>query len=298
MSDPFEKLPFSALQDPDLSNKDDRDTQKKRSGMFERIGQSVTRGPVVPKDDTDRKLIVVNNLILHNRPVRVDARTLRYTHTFGLGGMSAVLFGLLVATGVLLMFVYEPSPGLAYESIVTLQTSVLFGKLVRNIHHWSANFLIAIVLLHLLRVFFTGGFYAPRQFNWILGLLLLCCVLVSNFTGYLLPWDQLSYWAITIVTGMLGYIPLAGDLAGQYDSRRRRDRVLDAHYILYGSYNRGASSRRSFSWRFIFGGYGGPAGLSFRSRLGRRRRRNPSAFCFCRTCFSAKYRPRWCSSPS
>lgn len=193
-----------------MSTKDDRGNQTDRPGMLERIKRSVTRGPVVPHDDTDRKLIVVNNLILHNRPVRVDARTLRYTHTFGLGGMSTVLFGLLVATGVLLMFVYEPSPGLAYDSIVSLQSDVLFGKLVRNIHHWSANFLIAIVLLHLLRVFFTGGFYAPRQFNWVLGLLLLCCVLVSNFTGYLLPWDQLSYWAITIVTGMLGYIPLFG----------------------------------------------------------------------------------------
>ena len=87
--------------------------------MLRRIGRSVIRGPVVPHDDTDRKLIVVNNLIFHFRPVRVPLKTLRYTHTFGLGGMSAVLFTLLVATGVLLMFVYEPSPGLAYDSIVT-----------------------------------------------------------------------------------------------------------------------------------------------------------------------------------
>ncbi|NIN71158.1 MAG: DUF4405 domain-containing protein [Gemmatimonadetes bacterium] len=125
--------------------------------------------------------------------------------------MSLVLFLLLAATGILLMFVYEPSPERAYDSILTLQNEVFFGKLVRNIHHWSANFLIAIVFLHLLRVYFTGGYHAPRQFNWLIGLALLLCVLTSNFTGYLLPWDQLSYWAITICTGMIGYVPLIGE---------------------------------------------------------------------------------------
>jgi quinol-cytochrome oxidoreductase complex cytochrome b subunit len=109
------------------------------------------------------------------------------------------------------MFVYEPSPGLAYESIVSLQDDVMFGKLVRNIHHWSANFLIAVVFLHLLRVYFTGAYHAPRQFNWIIGLSLLLAILMSNFTGYLLPWDQLSYWAITICTGMIGYAPVIGE---------------------------------------------------------------------------------------
>jgi len=125
--------------------------------------------------------------------------------------MSIVLFVLLVVTGVLLLFVYQPSPGLAYDSVVSLQETVFFGKLVRNIHHWSANLLIAMAILHLLRVYLTGAYYRPRQFNWIIGLFLLCCVLISNFTGYLLPWDQLSYWATTIVTGMIGYVPFIGD---------------------------------------------------------------------------------------
>jgi len=124
--------------------------------------------------------------------------------------MSAVLFLLLVSTGVLLMFVYEPSPGYAHDSIVVLQNDVFFGKLIRNIHHWSANFLIALLVLHLLRVYLTGAYYRPRQFNWVIGLSLLGCALISNFTGYLLPWDQLSYWATTIVTGMLGYVPFVG----------------------------------------------------------------------------------------
>jgi quinol-cytochrome oxidoreductase complex cytochrome b subunit len=182
-----------------------------RGGLARRFWRSVFRGPVYPRDDRERKWIVVNNLILHFRPLRLPARTLKYTHTFGLGGMSLVLFLLLAATGILLMFVYEPSPERAYYSILALENEVFFGKLVRNIHHWSANFLIAVVFLHLLRVYFTGGYHAPRQFNWLIGLALLLCVLVSNFTGYLLPWDQLSYWAITICTGMIGYVPLIGD---------------------------------------------------------------------------------------
>jgi quinol-cytochrome oxidoreductase complex cytochrome b subunit len=189
--------------------KDKRQTRR-RPGVLTSIWRSVFRGPIYPRDDRERKWIVFNHWILHFRPVRVPEKTVRYTHTWGLGGMSLVLFLLLVSTGVLLMFVYEPSPGYAYDSIVNLQNDVFFGKLIRNIHHWSANFLVAMLVLHSLRVYLTGAYYPPRQFNWVIGLSLLGCVLISNFTGYLLPWDQLSYWATTIVTGMLGYVPLIG----------------------------------------------------------------------------------------
>jgi quinol-cytochrome oxidoreductase complex cytochrome b subunit len=181
-------------------------TQKLRR----RIWRSIFRGPLVPGDDRERKWVTFNNFVLHFRPVRVPVKTLSYTHTFGLGGMALVLFLLLVGTGVLLMFAYEPAPGDAYESILRLQEATAFGAFVRSVHHWSANLLIVVVVLHMLRVFFTGAFHAPRQFNWVLGLGLLACVVSSNFTGYLLPWDQLSYWAITISTGMLGYLPLGG----------------------------------------------------------------------------------------
>ncbi|MEN8006112.1 MAG: cytochrome b N-terminal domain-containing protein [Candidatus Krumholzibacteriota bacterium] len=147
---------------------------------------------------------------LHMRPNRVPAATLRYTHTFGLGGMSAVLAVLLVLTGALMMLAYEPTPGRAHDSILGLQTETLFGPLVRGLHFWSANLLIAVALLHMLRVFFTGAKDGPRKLNWVIGLTLLGCVLAANFTGYLLPWDQLSYWAVTICTGMLGYVPGVG----------------------------------------------------------------------------------------
>jgi len=154
--------------------------------------------------------IASNSLILHMRPVRVAASALRYTHTFGLGGISLVLFLMLVSTGVLMIFVYEPSPERAYQSIVFMQQEILFGRLIRGMHYWSANLLIAAAMLHLLRVFLTGAFHGPRQSNWIIGLCLLFLILLSGFTGYLLPWDQLSYWAITICTEMLGYMPGIG----------------------------------------------------------------------------------------
>ncbi len=144
------------------------------------------------------------------RPVQVRRNTLAYTHTFGLGGSSLTLIGLMICTGVLLMLAYEPSPERAYDSVIGLQDQFLFGGLVRNIHHWSANILVAVVLLHLLRVFFTGGFHGPRRFNWVIGLALLAGVLTANFTGYLLPWDQLAYWAVTICTGMFSYVPWIG----------------------------------------------------------------------------------------
>ena len=184
---------------------------RERQGILGSVWHSIFRGPLVPRSDRDRKWIVVQNFLLHFRPVRLPERSLRYTHTFGLGGMSLVLVSLLVATGVLMMFVYQPSPGEAYGSILAMRDEIFFGKLVRNVHHWSANFLVIVALLHLLRVYFTGAFHAPRQFNWVIGLALLLCILASNFTGYLLPWDQLSYWAITISTGMIGYVPLAGE---------------------------------------------------------------------------------------
>ena len=185
--------------------------KEQREGLLHRVWRSVFRGPIVPVTDRDRRWVVFNTLLLHFRPTQLPEKTLRFTHTFGLGGMSLILILLLFTTGILMMFVYQPSPEVAYESITSLQDDVLFGSLVRNTHHWSANLLVGIVLLHLLRVYLTGGYHAPRQFNWVVGLVLLLFILVANFTGYLLPWDQLSYWAITISTAMLAYVPWVGE---------------------------------------------------------------------------------------
>jgi quinol-cytochrome oxidoreductase complex cytochrome b subunit len=154
--------------------------------------------------------MVLDSLILHLHPSTVPQKTLRLKLTWGLGGMAAILMTILLVTGVMLMFVYTPSPERAYDDILNLQTNVWFGQLVRNLHHWSGNAMIVIVVLHMLRVFFTGGFRHPREFNWLLGLALLLLTVAANFTGYLLPWDQLAYWAITVGTGLVEYIPVVG----------------------------------------------------------------------------------------
>ena len=124
--------------------------------------------------------------------------------------MALVLILMLMCTGFLMMFVYNPSPERAYQSILVMQQEIPFGRLIRGVHYWSANLLVAVAMLHMLRVFLTGAFHAPRQSNWLIGLGLLFLILVSSFTGYLLPWDQLSYWAITICTEMLAYVPGIG----------------------------------------------------------------------------------------
>ncbi|MBW1900128.1 MAG: cytochrome b N-terminal domain-containing protein [Deltaproteobacteria bacterium] len=179
-------------------------------GLSRRVFQSIFPYPIIPKTDQERKRYLIKNLVLHLRPPTVPEKTLKFTLTWGLGGMAAVLVLLQIGTGIMLKFAYEPTPMAAYASIQTMQHNVVFGQLIRNIHHWCANLLVLIVFLHMLRVFFTGAFHLSRQFNWIIGLGLFSFVLIANFTGYLLPYDQLAYWAVTVSTGMLEYIPGIG----------------------------------------------------------------------------------------
>ncbi len=159
---------------------------------------------------------IFKTLVFHIRPRMVAERTLRFTLTFGLGGMAVVLVLLQLLTGTLLKFAYEPFPAQAYDSLIRLQTEYTFGQFTRNIHFWSANILVGVLLLHGLRVFLTGAFQPPRRANWIVGLILFVLVLASNLTGYLLPWDQLAFWATTICLGMLEYIPGIGSLLQQW----------------------------------------------------------------------------------
>ncbi len=151
-----------------------------------------------------------SDFLLHLHPRTIPEENLRLTLSWGLGGMAVMLVCLLFLTGILLLLTYQPSTGSAYASIVTLTREVRFGLWIRNIHHWSANLLVVIAMLHLLRIVLTGAFGQGRRLNWIIGLFLLFLLLSANFTGYLLPWDQLAYWAVTICTSMLGYIPVGG----------------------------------------------------------------------------------------
>lgn len=157
-----------------------------------------------------KKRTTISNLILHLHPVRVPGESIRFSHTFGLGGMAALLIVLQVFTGFLLRFQYSPSVDNAYNSLEYLQNHTFFGQLIRNAHHWSGQLLVVIVFLHLARTVMMNAYFPPRRSNWLIGLALFILVLLMNFTGYLLPWDQLSYWAVTVVSSMLDYIPFIG----------------------------------------------------------------------------------------
>ena len=160
-----------------------------------------------PADDPRRYL---RNFLLHFRPASVPERSIGFNLTAFLGVASTVLLVMLALSGLMLKFVYEPNPTDAYDSITYLENEVPFGQLLRNAHRWSGYALLAAAFAHMLRVFYTGAFHGPRQFNWIIGLFLFGLVVLSNFTGYLLPWDQIAYWAVTISTSLLDYVPAVG----------------------------------------------------------------------------------------
>lgn len=151
-----------------------------------------------PTTDRTRSSFVFGNVFLHLHSVRTHRWSLRWAATWGLGIAAMSAFVLTLVTGVLLMFYYKPYPDVAYDSIKDLHFVVPTGRFIRNIHRWAGNVMVITVLLHMARVFFTAAYRAPREFNWVIGLGLLVMTLGLSFTGYLLPWDQLAYWAITI----------------------------------------------------------------------------------------------------
>lgn len=164
-----------------------------------------------PDNPLDRSLVMTTNIFFHLHPVRVSRRSLRSSYSLGLGVISVILFLILLGTGVLVMFFYTPSVERAYGDILALQTEIPLGQLIRNMHRWAAHLMVIVVVLHMLRVFYTAAYKQPREFNWIVGVLLLLLTLGASFTGYLLPWDQLAYWAITVGTNIVGYTPVIGN---------------------------------------------------------------------------------------
>ncbi|MCX7851714.1 MAG: cytochrome b N-terminal domain-containing protein [Anaerolineae bacterium] len=163
-----------------------------------------------PDNPLDRSLVMTTNIFFHLHPVKVSRRSLRWQYSLGLGLLAVILFLELTVTGVLLMFYYVPTVERAYTYIITLQTAVPFGQLLRNMHRWGAHLMVLVVVLHMARVFYTGAYKPPREFNWVVGVVLLVLTLGASFTGYLLPWDQLAFWAITVGTSVAGYAPVAG----------------------------------------------------------------------------------------
>ena len=174
------------------------------------IGRSIFR---VPDRVTERDRAAGHwaSFLMHLYPVKVRRVELTFKYSAFLGVASLVLFISLLVSGVYLMFFYVPSPANAYGNIQSIQTEVAFGQYIRNVHRWSAHLMVLAVAAHMARVFYRGAYKPPKEFNWVIGVLLLVITLLLSFTGYLLPWDQLAYWAVTVGTAMAAWVPLIGD---------------------------------------------------------------------------------------
>jgi quinol-cytochrome oxidoreductase complex cytochrome b subunit len=163
-----------------------------------------------PNTPRNQMLAIATNVFLHLHPTRIHKTHVKITHTYCLGGLSFFMFLGLTVTGVMLMFYYVPSVDRAYTDVAALETNVRFGMLIRNLHRWMAHGMVLTVLLHMMRVFYMGAYKPPREFNWVVGVILLVLTLLLSFTGYLLPWDQLALWAITVGTNIAGAAPILG----------------------------------------------------------------------------------------
>ena len=174
------------------------------------LGRSIWRieDRVTPRD---RAAGHWSSFLLHIYPVKIRRKELGFRYSWYLGVISTVLLGSLVVSGLYLMFFYVPSPSSAYTNIQTIQTEVAFGQYIRNVHRWSAHLMVLAVAGHMAKVFYRGAYKAPREFNWVIGVGLLVLTLLMSFTGYLLPWDQLAFWAVTVGTEMAAWVPFIGE---------------------------------------------------------------------------------------
>ena len=172
------------------------------------IWKSIFRHPA-PTDRRNRIAVVLSNLFLHIHPIAIRKHAIRPHFTWFMGAAAFYLFLFETVTGVLLMFYYRPTVEWAYNDVLNLRDVASFG-ILREMHRWGAHAMVIVVWLHMLRVFLTGSYKHPREFNWVIGVFLLVCTLLLSFTGYLLPWDQLSMWAVTVGSNMAAAVPLVG----------------------------------------------------------------------------------------
>jgi quinol-cytochrome oxidoreductase complex cytochrome b subunit len=193
----------------------------------------------------NRALEVTSNVFLHLHPISIPRRALRVDYVFCLGGLTFFLFLVETITGVLLMFYYRPVPDYAYVDMKTLEYAVQFGIVLRNLHRWGAHLMVVTVMLHMLRVFLTGSYRPPREFNWSIGVMLLVLTLLLSFTGYLLPWDQLAFWAVTVGTNMAAATPFIG-AEGPFHSLLSITQSNDARFLLLGDVKVGSNALLRF----------------------------------------------------
>jgi len=157
-----------------------------------------------------RALAVQQNIFLHLFSVKMRRAALNFSVTWYLGTLSLATFLILMGTGIPLMLYYHPSVPQAYADMKDLQFVVSAGVFLRNLHRWSAHAMVLLVFAHMFKVFYRGAYRAPREFNWVIGVVLLLVTLFLSYTGYLLPWDQLAYWAITVGSNIMSAVPLLG----------------------------------------------------------------------------------------
>jgi quinol-cytochrome oxidoreductase complex cytochrome b subunit len=214
------------------------------------VWKSVLR---VKHDETPRSraLGVLSNVFLHLHPAKINRDAVAYNYTWGMGGMTFYVYITLVFTGTLLMFYYHPSKIVAFRDILYLESDVPFGKLLRNMHRWGAHLMVIMVELHMFRVFLTGSYKKPREFNWVVGVLLLVLTLLLSFTGYLLPDDQLGFWAVTVGTNMARATPLLGH-DGPFGSMMGMTPFNDVRFgLLGGSIVDSNALLRAYIWHCV-----------------------------------------------
>jgi quinol-cytochrome oxidoreductase complex cytochrome b subunit len=186
------------------------------------IWRSIVRRDPLSTDKGKAELVFLN-VWLHIHPVKVKKDNLSFKHTWYLGFITFYLFLILITTGIVLMFYYRPYAPQSYQDMKDLRFAVYLGSFFRNMHRWSAHGMVICVFLHMCRVFYTGSYKRPRQFNWVIGVFLFLLTLGLSFTGYLLPWDQLAYWAITVGTNIGSYAPVIG--------KQLRELMLGGHTV-------------------------------------------------------------------
>ncbi len=203
------------------------------------------------EDPRNRALSTLNNLFFHIHPAKVNRDATRYGYTWGLGGITFYLFIVLVFTGVMLMFYYHPTKVQAFRDILYLENDVPFGRLLRNMHRWAAHLMVMAVWLHMFRVFMSGSYKRPREFNWCVGVLLMVLTLLLSFTGYLLPDDQLGFWAVTVGTNMARATPLLGH-QGPFGPQLGMTPYNDVRFALLGGSIVDANALlRAYIWHCI-----------------------------------------------
>ncbi|KKL14692.1 hypothetical protein LCGC14_2513120, partial [marine sediment metagenome] len=204
-----------------------------------------------PLDRRNRMLVILTNLVLHLHPVSIKRHAVRPSFTWCMGGITFFLFLALTVTGVLLMFYYHPDKANAYKDMKYLEHDVPFGILLRNMHRWAAHLMVITVWLHMFRVVMTGSYRHPREFNWVVGVVLLTLTLLLSFTGYLLPDDQLGFWAVTVGTNMARGAPLVGH-EGPFGEQLGMTAYNDVRFALLGGSQVGGNALlRAYVWHCI-----------------------------------------------